>query len=176
MQSQKRELESVKKSFNKLQENYIERKSHEALMGDEDDLDGGRKSKGTHNKNKLIENEELAWQQGEKLENAKRGVLEAEGISLGVMRDLNHQTGKLKIITDKVGEMNQEIDESNTIMSRITKNENRNKIIIGVIAIITVLAIILILYFNLAPSTSTKSPNMTSLTDKTLIDPGKNSP
>lgn len=138
----------IKKKFNKLQENYIERKSHEALLGDDDD-----DSRGIH-KQKLIENEELAWQQGEKLEGAKRQVIEMEQVGNGIMRDLNDHTGKLRIINDRVIDMNSELDQSGSIMGRILKKENRNKVVIGIFSVIVVLAFIIILYLKLAPSSS----------------------
>lgn len=123
------------------------------MLGDEDE-DDGRLSKKHKQQPKLIENEELAWKQGEKLENAKRAVIEMEGVSLGVMRDLDRQTGQLRNINSKVGDMNQELDFSKSILGRIMKRENRNKIIIGVVVVIIGLIFILILYFTIAPSST----------------------
>jgi len=137
--------------FHNLQEKYIERKSLEALVSEGDYKDDG----GYH---KL--NDEMAWKQGEKLEVAKRAVMEVEHGSLGVMRDLENQTQQLKIITGKVGDMNIELEESNSIMARIMKRENRNKLIIGIVSIVVIVIMIIILYFSLAPS----STSVTTLT------------
>ncbi len=146
----------MKRKFNKLQEQYIERKSHEALLDDdEEDGVGGKKNKGFQN---LIDNEKIAWSQGEKLEGAKRDMLKMEGVGNDIMRDLHGQTDQLKDITGNVGNMNMELEQSNSIMGRIMKIENRNKIIIAAVAIVILIGLILILYFKLAPSSSdTKS-------------------
>ena len=126
------------------------------MLGEDDSYDNG------YSKQKLIENEELAWQQGEKLEGAKRSAIEMEGVSMHIMHDLDHQTNQLKIIHSKTNEMSGELEESNSIMGRIMKRENRNKVIIGVFSFIIVLAFILILYFKLAPSSSSSSSTTTN--------------
>ena len=149
LQSYKNDFDITKRKFNKLQESYNERKNNALLLGDNDGNDNGL------HKQKLIENEELAWKQGEKLEGAKRSVIEMEGISHGIMRDLDHHTGKIRIITGGLGEMGGELEQSNSIMGRILKRENRNKVIIGVFSVIVILAFILIIYFKLAPAGST---------------------
>ena len=73
-----------------------------------------------------------------------------EGVSKEDMRDLERQTGQLKNINNKVHELNDELDHSNSIMSRIMKKENRNKVMIGVFSIAILLIFGLIMYFKFA--------------------------
>jgi predicted RND superfamily exporter protein len=129
----------------------LEKQDNNELFGDLS------KSKKGYYKDKLIENEHLAYTQGEKLEGAKRSALEMQDVSHGIMRDLNKQTGQLRDIHGKLGDMNQEIDESGSIMQRIMKRENRNKVIIAIFTIIVIFIFMLIIYFKLAPSTDTAS-------------------
>jgi hypothetical protein len=72
----------------------------------------------------------MAWNQHHKLENAKRSVIEMDSIGLEVMHDLKKQTDQLKDIHDKNDSLMGVIDDSNNIMTRMFKRENRNKVII----------------------------------------------
>ena len=69
----------------------------------------------------------MAWGQREKLENAKRTALGAEKMSLEVMKNLNEHTDKMKDIKVNIGNMNDEIDHSSSLLSRMMKMQNRNK-------------------------------------------------
>jgi hypothetical protein len=98
---------------------------------------------------RLIDNEEKAWEQNQALEEAKRKTRQIEGMSIEVMRDLEGQTGKMKNIGSKVENTNKHIEESNSIINRMWRRENRNKAVIAASASISVIAFIIILYFKL---------------------------
>jgi hypothetical protein len=97
---------------------------------------------------KLIENEVLAWKQHSNLEHAKRTSLEMESISIEVMRQLERNTQNINGINSKVIGMNTEIDHSHSIMSRITKKENRNKVILAMFSLILFIMFIVFIYYK----------------------------
>jgi hypothetical protein len=140
-------MEGMKKQFYKIQENYIARKSREALiLGSEDGKEGDT---GGQQKHKLIENEEMAWYQSSKLEQAKRSAFEIEKVSLDVMNDLHGQSNQMKGINVKISDMNENIDKSDSLLSKMLKRENRNKLLlygIGLILLI-ILCFVLIVKF-----------------------------
>lgn len=87
----------------------------------------------------------MTWNQHEKLEKAKRTTIEMEGISLEVMKQLEHQTGQMKGIGGKVNDMNQNIDESNSLLKRMMKRQNRNKTIVVTCGALMAVSLIVIL-------------------------------
>jgi predicted RND superfamily exporter protein len=111
-------------------------------------------------KEKLINNEELAWGQFDKLEKAKRNAFEMESISIDVAKELNDQTDKLKGVKGKLIDMNSEISSSNSLISRMLRREYRNKIVIMMFMIALVLIFLTIIYIKLfgAPSEPPKMP------------------
>ena len=71
-----------------------------------------------------------------------------ENISIEVMRNLEHNTNNMKGINSKVGDMNVELDHSQSIMTRILKKENRNKVVIAIFSILLFIVFGIILYFK----------------------------
>lgn len=170
LQGYKNEIDGLRKKFVKVQDDYIERRSNDELLSEGD---MSQQKKGIY-KEKLMENEELAYRQHEKLEGAKRQALEMEGISNGIKRDLHGQTEQLRRIHGSLGDMNQEIDQSGTIMARILKRENRNKVIIGLFSIIAIIVFIVIIYLKLAPASTTVITQAPSSTDALVTPSNKN--
>ena len=103
----------------------------------------------TNQKQKLIENEVLAIKQNNNIEKAKRMAIEMEHVSIGIMGGLHENNQKLTGVNAKVGDLNGELDNSNGIMTRILKKENRNKLVIAGFSIALILAFIIIIYFKL---------------------------
>jgi len=99
-------------------------------------------------KSKLIENEALAYKQQQSLENAKRAVLDIEHQSIGIMSDLEKNNEMLKGVNDKVHNLNKNLDNSHSILTRILKRENRNKLIIVIFSFVVVMIFSIILYNN----------------------------
>ena len=129
----------MKKRFNKLQENYINKKSHDALI-----LCSEENNNVCQNK-KLIENEELAWSQHEKLENVKRKIIEMDNVGIEIMNDLEHQSGIMKGVSSKLNDMNVNIENSNSLINRMIRRENRNKMIIVILAVLIIFSFLIIL-------------------------------
>ena len=134
----KTELENIKKQFNKNVNNYVNQKSNEAIGLNSEDVDNSYKNKN------LVDNEELAYQQHSKLHKALGNVLEIEGRGHDVMRQLDHQTNMMKGINNNLDDMNDQLGQSNTLLAKMMKRENRNKIviIIAVLAGITILGVV----------------------------------
>ena len=128
----------MKKRIYRIQENYLSKKGEEELI---------ITTEVNHQNKKLIENEEMAWNQHHRLENAKRSVIEMDSIGLEVIKDLKKQTDQLKHIQDKNDSLLVTIDESNGIMTRMFKRENRNKVII-IAAISLFIGIFIIILFT----------------------------
>ena len=126
-----------------IQENYITKKSKEALYINSEENQNNIQNK------KLIENEEMAWSQHQKLENAKRNVIEIDNVGVNIMKDLEHQTGKMTDISNKLGGMNVEIDQSSSLLTRMMNRENRNKTIVIFFSILVVISFLIILLVKL---------------------------
>jgi len=88
----------------------------------------------------LIENEEISWNQDQKIEKMKRDAVEMEAISLEVMRQLDRQTGQMKNISHKVNDINGNLDESNSLLNGMRRRVDRNKKIMILFAIIVIVA------------------------------------
>lgn len=129
----------------KIQENYINKKSEEALILGTDSIRIG----GGHQNHRLIENEQSVWRQNDKLEKAKRSAVEVESVSVEVMRQLDNQTNQMKIIESKVNNMNNNIDESDSLLNKIMRMENRNKLIVTIFFTLIILVILSLLFFKL---------------------------
>ena len=90
----------------------------------------------------------MAWKQTSKIEAATRIALEMEHVSIGIMSGLEQNNQKLKGTNNKVTGLNDELDNSNGIMTRILKKENRNKLIIAGFSAVLFIAFIVIIYFK----------------------------
>lgn len=88
----------------------------------------------------MIENEEISWNQDQKIEKMKRDAVEMEAISLEVMRQLDRQTGQMKNISHKVNDINGNLDESNSLLNGMRRRVDRNKKIMILFAIIVIVA------------------------------------
>ena len=90
----------------------------------------------------------MAFKQNNNLENAKRMTLEMEQSSIGIMRGLEENNQKLGDVNNKVISLIGELDDSNGIMTRILKKENRNKLVIAGFCIVLTVAFIAIIYYK----------------------------
>jgi hypothetical protein len=141
----KSEVEIVRKRFLKMQENYINKKSADALLIN--GLEDPNSSKAQ--RQKLIENEEMAWEQHQNLEQGKRKAIETEKVSFDIMLNLDRQTNQMKGIRDNMFVLNQNVDKSESIITRMMRRENRNKIYILIFSSIFILLFCVFLYFKL---------------------------
>jgi len=129
-----------------MQENYVNKKSQEAFMIEDSEEENPRKNQ----KQRLIDNEERAWQQNENLEKGKRAAIQSEKMSFDIMLNLDKQGNQLKGIRENIILMDNTIDNSDSLLNRMMKREHRNKILVFVFCALFVISFIIILYFKLS--------------------------
>jgi hypothetical protein len=122
-----------------VQENYITKKSKEALYINSEENQNNRQNK------KLIENEELVWSQNQRLENVKMDVIEIDNIGVNIMRDMENQIDKMNEISNKLESIDVRIDSSNNLLTRMMNRENRNKTIVIFFSVMVVISFLIIL-------------------------------
>jgi hypothetical protein len=128
-----------------MQENYVNKKSQEAFMIENIEDENPKKNQ----KQRLIDNEEIAWQQNENLEKGKRAAIQSEKISFDIMLNLDKQGNQLKGIRENVILMDNTIDKSDSLLNKMMKREHRNKIFVLVFSALFVISFMFILYFKL---------------------------
>ncbi len=143
LRNYKNEVENIRKRFLKMQENYITRKSQDVLFIEGIDDHNTNKSQ----KQKLIDNEQLAWGQHENLEHMKRKTIEMENVSVDIMRNLDNQNNKMKLVGNKLMGVNENIQESESLVKRMLRREYRNKLIVIVFGITLAVALFTYFYF-----------------------------
>ena len=65
-----------------------------------------------------------------KLQQATRSTIEMENMSGNILGDLNNQTSQMKDVSSKIGFINNDIDSSNNILSKMFSRQSRDKKII----------------------------------------------
>jgi len=135
----------MKKRFYKIQENYINKKSQEAFMIDEIADGYNRKNQ----KQRLVDNEEKAWEQYDSLERIKRTTIQTEKMSFDIMLNLDQQGNQLRGIRENVLSMNNTVDHSNSLLNQMLKRQHRNKIMVYALCAFLVILFIFIIYYKL---------------------------
>lgn len=102
----------------------------------------------SNQREKLIDNDEIAWNSYSKLEKVKRTTIEMENISIEVSRELNNQTDKLKGISSKVNEINRDISTSTGLINKMMNFQRRNKVIILLFSLFLILTFVGIMCFK----------------------------
>ncbi len=97
----------------------------------------------------MIENEEIAWEQGQKVEKMKRAAVEMEAISVKVMRQLDRQTDQIKHIHHRVNDINGNLEDSNSLLDGMRRRVSRNKRIMILFAVIVVVAFLSFLMYKI---------------------------
>lgn len=131
-------LDQYKKKIKSAKENYSTQQKLETLLVSDKE----------NQKEKLINNEELAWSQFDKLEKAKRTSYEMESISIDVAKELHGHTEKMKGVKGKLNDINGEISSSNSLISRMLRREYRNKIVLMMFMIAMILIFLAIVYMK----------------------------
>ena len=128
----------------KIQDNIHFLKSQDELLGGLDD-----RSVNNLQKQKLIENEDYVWKQSTNLSKAKMSTLNLENVSIEVMKQLDTNNNNLRGINSRVLDLNGELDNSQSIMRRIMKKENRNKLLIVIFSILLLGVFCFVIYLKL---------------------------
>lgn len=143
------EIDKLNKKYLKVQERYIKRKNNDILSFDGIEVSANKKAQ----KMNLLENE-----QNDSIEEIKRKTYDIENTGKNIMTNLNTQNDQIRSVRDNIKGLNGEIDESNGIISRMLRRENRNKLIIIIFSVILVIIFILIIMFKFK---SAKTPEGT---------------
>lgn len=124
VKSFKSDLDEVSKRLSETQSLYINAKSKEAIYLNSDDNDEEMRNKN------LIENEQAAEENNSKLEYGKRMILEIEAGGNRVLNELGSQTKSMKKIVGNLDIENDLLEKSNSLVMRMLRRENRNKLYI----------------------------------------------
>ena len=143
------EIDKLNKKYLKVQERYIKRKNNDILSFDGIEVSANKKAQ----KMNLLENE-----QNDSIEEIKRKTYDIENTGKNIMTNLNTQNDQMRSVRDNIKGLNGEIDESNGIISRMLRRENRNQLIIIIFSVILVIIFILIVMYNFK---SAKTPEGT---------------
>ena len=84
-----------------------------------------------------------------KLQQATRATIETESMSGNILGDLNNQTSQMKGVSSKLGLMNNDIDSSSGILTKMIGRGNRDKKIIVLVALFFCVCIIALIIYKL---------------------------
>lgn len=141
-------MEATKRRFQKLKEDYINKKSLDALILDNYETSANNNNINKSKKNILIDNEHTAWEQNFQINNLQRVALEVEHVSNNVMRNLDHQTNQIKNIKGQVVELDENIDQGDIYISNMYNQQRKKKLAIIVCSVIIALIFVVILIFK----------------------------
>ena len=91
----------------------------------------------------------IPYKSFKKLQLATRSTIEMENMTGNILGNLNNQTNQMKGVTSKLGYMNNDIDTSSGILSKMIGRENRDKKIIILFGLFLSLCIAGLLIYKL---------------------------
>ena len=114
-----RKLTDSKKRWKKLKEKLKTLKknnySNQNMINDDEDEDT---------------TQSIRFNSFNKLQQATRSTIEMENMSGNILGDLNNQSGQMKNVSSKIGLINEDLDTSSNIVSKMFSRQNRDKRII----------------------------------------------
>ena len=114
-----RKLTDSKKRWKKLKEKLKTLKknnySNQNMINDDEDEDT---------------TQSIRFNSFNKLQQATRSTIEMENMSGNILGDLNNQSGQMKNVSSKIGLINEDLDTSSNIVSKMFSRQNRDKKII----------------------------------------------
>ena len=126
------------KNLRKLKEKF-ENENKEILLSD-------------LNKKKLGDNnEEIAYNSFNKLNEARRSTLEMENVGNDVMKDMNGQSIQMKNLNSKIGNVGDELVLSTNVINEMQKHHRKNKIIIISYSLFLTVIFFLIALYRIVP-------------------------
>jgi hypothetical protein len=138
----KKRLDDSKSTYFKAKEDYIYTvKMKELMVTNETD-------RCSTSETQPFEPKSLITTSNDNLKLAKKTCMEIEQTSKVIMKDLEKQTGDMKAIGSKVGEMNGELNSSNKLIGRMMSRENRKKTFVGVFSVTLLCLFVLISYMR----------------------------
>lgn len=98
----------------------------------------------------LIDNEE-SFHQSEKLEQGKRTALFIENSAKQVSNSLAVNTDKMKQINGRTVELDSNIEDSDNIMTRMIRRNNKNRLIFTVLGLCLFCLLVIVIVYNMLP-------------------------
>lgn len=89
-------------------------------------------------------------QSSDRIRESRRTILETEELGVSILQDLHQQRETLLHSHQKVHGIDDAIDKSKKVLTAMSRRMSRNKLIVGSIIGVLILAIILILYYKLS--------------------------
>ena len=118
-----RKLTDSKKRWKKLKEKLkvLKKNNNNTINEDKDEEDTSQS---------------IRFNSFNKLQQATRSTIEMESMSGNILGDLNNQSNQMKNVSSKIGLINEDIDSSNNILSKMFSRQSRDKKIIIIFGII----------------------------------------
>lgn len=79
----------------------------------------------------------------------KRKAVEVEKMSFDIMLNLDRQTNQIKNVRDNVFKMHDEVEQSDSLVTKMLRRENRNKMYVIVFSICLCIAFGILLYIKI---------------------------
>lgn len=89
-------------------------------------------------------------QSSDRIREGRRTMLETEELGVSILQDLHQQRETLLHSHQKLHGVDDAIDKSKKVLTAMSRRMSRNKVIVGSVIVVLVLAIILILWYKLS--------------------------
>lgn len=153
----KNEFRNLKSRFTAQQALYIDKKSEEALQE--------AIEKGNPN---FINQDDAYYKQTERLEDGKRKIMSVDQSAIEVGKELSIQTDKMKNMDSRLVGLTNSVEESDTIVTRMMKRENKTKLLIFGLIVALAVIFVLICFYQLSKD-SDKLPDSENLVNSIVL-------
>ncbi len=140
----KNQIDEYNVKYSKIQELYIQNKNQNSLAFDFTDIDSSKKIQ----KESLIDNEGGLYGMHNTLDEIQREAYRIEDMGNNMRYQFEIQGDQMKNIRENIFDINQHITNSNKLISKMLKRENRNKCILIVFCVVGFFILFIILYYK----------------------------
>ena len=140
----KNEIDEYNSEYSKIQELYIYNKNLNSMAFDITDIDSSKKNQ----KMSLIDNEGGLYGVHNALDEMEREAYRIEDMGNNMRYQFEIQGDQMKNIRENIFDINQHITNSNKLISKMLKRENRNKCILIVFCVVGFFILFIILYYK----------------------------
>ena len=140
----KNEIDEYNSEYSKIQEIYIYNKNLNSMAFDITDIDSSKKNQ----KMSLIDNEGGLYGAHNALDEMEREAYRIEDMGNNMKYQFELQGDQMKNIRENIFDINQHITNSNKLISKMLKRENRNKCILIVFSVVGFFILFIILYYK----------------------------
>ena len=140
----KNQIDEYNSEYSKIQEIYIYNKNLNSMAFDITDIDSSKKNQ----KMSLIDNEGGLYGAHNALDEMEREAYRIEDMGNNMKYQFELQGDQMKNIRENIFDINQHITNSNKLISKMLKRENRNKCILIVLCVVGCFILFIILYYK----------------------------